>query len=179
MYLSDNLLTNLENAAFEDLDELLVLDLSINGISKLAPIIFQLPSLKKLFLSQNQNMNIIEVVEESSPITSPLERFDIGFNELETLPDLGVMPYLILYNISGNNLLNMSPKDVAGMCNLKKLANDNFTVSFNVPCDCWNVKNWFKERDVKFTNFECSVKETGRFISLPKTLFFVFIINIF
>jgi len=158
LYLSDNLLTNLENSTFEDMDDLISLDLSLNGISKLPEVIFHLPSLKRLYLSHNQNMNIIEVVDETKPITSPLEAIDISFNKLEVLPDFGVMPHLMLYNISGNNLMNMEMKDISGLCNLQQLANDNFTTFFGNPCDCWNIQRWLRERGVKFTKIECEIE---------------------
>ncbi|KAF5277200.1 hypothetical protein FQR65_LT03906 [Abscondita terminalis] len=159
LYLADNLLTHMENSTFEDLSGLMSLDLSLNGISHLPPVVFHLPSLKRLYLSQNQNINIIEVVEETKPITSPLETLDISFNELETLPNFGVMPNLWLYNISGNNLVSMKLRDVAGFCNLKKLANSNFTAYFDDPCDCWNLQTWLEDRNVNFTKIRCDVKK--------------------
>ncbi|KAF2891609.1 hypothetical protein ILUMI_14564 [Ignelater luminosus] len=162
LYLSDNMIIKLENSTFQDMDKLISLDLSINGLSKLPPVIFHLPSLKRLYLSQNQNINIVETVEEASPITSPLESLDIGFNDLETLPNLGIMPYLLLYNISGNNLDNMEIKDVAGLCNLKTLVNDNFTTYFTNPCDCWNIQRWLKEKKVKFMEMLCEVQTQGK-----------------
>ncbi|KAF5306955.1 hypothetical protein FQA39_LY00185 [Lamprigera yunnana] len=158
LYLADNLLTNLDNSTFEDLTSLISLDLSLNGISHLPPGVFHLPSLKRLYLSQNQNINI-DVVEETKPITSPLETLDISFNDLQILPNFGIVPSLWLYNISGNNLLSMKIKDVAGLCKLKKLANANFSAYFANPCDCWNLQKWFTIRGVEFTKIACDVKE--------------------
>lgn len=159
LYLADNLLTNLENSTFEDLTNLMSLDLSLNGISYLPPLVFHLPSLKRLYLSQNQNINIIEVVEETRPITSPLEAIDISFNELEVLPNFGILPNLWLYNISGNHLLSMRIRDIAGFCKLKKLDNTNFSAYFDNPCDCWNLQSWLEERNVNFTKIACDVKK--------------------
>lgn len=161
LYLSDNLLTTLDNSTFEDLDELETLDLSLNGISKMAPVIFHLPSLKRLYLSQNQNINIAEVIEETKPITSPLDLLDISFNELEELPKVGVLPQLLLYNISGNNLLNMQVADIAGLCNLHTLANQNFSAYFDELCDCWNLQRWLDDRNVRYSKFDCHISENG------------------
>lgn len=162
LYLTDNLLSKFENFTFEDMDDLIILDLSLNVISELPPDIFHLPSLRKLSLSQNQNAKIVDSINEASPITSPLEAIDISFNDLKTLPNLGNMPHLLLYNITGNKLLNMKVKDIAGLCNLKTLAN-NSTMHFGNPCDCWNIQRWLEEREVNFVKMSCEVLERGKF----------------
>uniref|UniRef100_A0A1Y1MJK5 LRRCT domain-containing protein n=1 Tax=Photinus pyralis TaxID=7054 RepID=A0A1Y1MJK5_PHOPY len=159
LYLSDNLLTNLDDSTFEDLGDLITLDLSLNAIVQPPPTLFRLPSLKRLYLSQNQNINIIDMIEQAKPISSPLELLDVSFDELKTLPDLGLLPYLLLYNISGNHLLNLKVSDIAGVCNLKVLANANFSASFQNPCDCWNFQQWLRNRDVAFTQIPCQITQ--------------------
>lgn len=159
LYLSDNLLTSLDNSTFEDLTDLITLDLSLNAIIQPPPTIFRLPSLKRLYLSQNQNINIVEAIEGAKPIASPLELLDISFNELEILPNLGILPHLLLYNISGNHIANMKIRDIAGLCNLKKLVNTNFSAYFHSSCDCWIFQKWLREREVTFTKIPCDIIE--------------------
>lgn len=139
----------------EDKDELQSLDLSLNALSTLPSVIFQLPSLKRLYLSQNLNANIAELIDKVKPISSPLELLDLSFNEIETLPDLGVMPHLIAYNISGNDVSNPEVRHFSGLCKLKFLYNSNFTSYFDDPCQCWNVQRWLIDRNVLFNKWEC------------------------
>ncbi|KAF2904238.1 hypothetical protein ILUMI_01934 [Ignelater luminosus] len=168
LYLSDNLLSRLEDSTFQDMDILISLDLSLNDISALPPDIFQLPSLKKLYLGQNPNMNIIESIKKASPISSPLEAIDISFNGLKTLPNLGIMPHLLLYNITGNKAINMKVEDIAGLCNLKTLVNNFTTVHFDNPCDCWNIQSWLQERKVNFAKMTCEIQEQDCPYNIPK-----------
>nr|CAH7768150.1 unnamed protein product [Callosobruchus chinensis] len=59
LYLQDNLISELDDNVFRDMDELMTLDLSINALRSIPAAVFQLPSLKTLYLSQNRNINII------------------------------------------------------------------------------------------------------------------------
>lgn len=148
------MISRIDEDAFDENDELAFLDLSLNGLLKVPVQIFHLPSLEHLLLSKNLNMNVVDAVEAAKPISSPLKVLDIGYNELEQLPDFGVMPFLIKYNISGNDA-TMSVRMFAGMCSLKYLVNNDSNVYFEDPCECWTLQNWFREREVHFTPMEC------------------------
>lgn len=157
LYLSDNMLSRIDNNVFEDNGELQTLDLSLNGLTTLPSVVFQLPSLKRLYLSQNLNANIAELIDEIKPIQSPLEFLDLSFNEIEHLPDLGIMPHLVAYNISGNDLSNLEVKHFSGLCRLKFLYNNNVTSYFDDPCECWNVQRWLMDREVLFNKWNCGI----------------------
>lgn len=100
LYLSDNTIVQIEEDAFDSNTNLQVLDLSLNPFSRIPKGIFHLPSLRKLYLSASELLQIAEIVEEAKPITSPLEALDISMIDMKVLPDLGVMPHLLAYNVS-------------------------------------------------------------------------------
>ncbi|XP_030756095.1 toll-like receptor 2 type-1 [Sitophilus oryzae] len=163
LYLADNLITNIEENTFEDLDKLETLDLSLNALGKLPPTIFKLPSLKTLYLSQNTNLNLSESIQDASPISSPITKLDVSLitseNEPKDFPDFGEMIYLAKLNITGNQFNYIVPKHFAGLCNLQILDHENVTAFFKSSCDCWVLNNWLEERNVKFSKFICSVSE--------------------
>lgn len=150
--------------SFEGKDYLQILDLTLNGLTKVPPVLFHLPSLQVLYLSQNLNMNIADAIEEAKPITSPLLRLDISYvmtEEPNELPDLGLIPTLEKYNISGNKVLSLKPKHFAGLCSLKILDKTNMSIHYEQPCDCWTINRWLKDRHVAFEDFVCSIPATG------------------
>ncbi|XP_060537340.1 tsukushi [Cylas formicarius] len=161
LYLTDNLIMNLEGECFKDLNYLETLDLSLNAIRNVPPAIFQLPSLKTLYLSQNLNINIAETIEKAKPISSPLSKLDFSFiterEDIVDFPDFGEMPFLAFLNITGNHFSYISPRHFAGMCNLQILANENVTNEFEDNCDCWRINNWLLTKNVKFTLFPCVI----------------------
>ncbi|KAJ8930841.1 hypothetical protein NQ314_016258 [Rhamnusium bicolor] len=131
LYLTDNLLSNLDDEVFKGLESLSTLDLSLNAITKVPSSLFQLPSLNKLYLSQNLNINIIDAVEEAKPISCPLTMLDISLTTYEDnildFPDFGIMPLLATLNITGNLYIKITPKHFAGLCSLQILINTNVT----------------------------------------------------
>ncbi|XP_076262659.1 toll-like receptor 2 type-1 isoform X2 [Rhynchophorus ferrugineus] len=159
LYLADNLITKIEDDTLADLGKLETLDLSLNGLGKIPPGIFQLPSLKMLYLSKNTNLNISETIDTVRPITSPITKLDISQitseNESRDFPNFGEMPFLAILNISGNQFNYLMPKHFAGLCNLELLDNKNVTTSFKSYCDCLDLNKWLEERNVKFTQFHC------------------------
>lgn len=159
LYLPDNKIVDIDSDAFDSNTDLQVLDLSLNPIRTLPSSIFKLPSLRKLYLSENEWLQIASAVEEAKPIISPLEFLDISAIRMDVLPDLGVMPYLLRYNIS--NLpteVAVSVKHFAGLCNLKFLENAKITAKFDDPCECLTLEKWLKERNVRFKPFNCNVE---------------------
>ncbi|XP_056646485.1 uncharacterized protein LOC130451476 [Diorhabda sublineata] len=164
LYLADNLLTNIEIDVFEDADDLTTLDLSLNAINRVPPVIFQLPSLTSLYLSQNLNINIVDAIEVSKPIVSPLTQIDISQTTDEDnysdFPNFGILPFLLFLNITRNFYFNLTPRFFMGLCNLQKLINDNVTTDFEDPCDCWRINYWLKDKHVKFSPFRCEIVES-------------------
>nr|CAH7768148.1 unnamed protein product [Callosobruchus chinensis] len=160
LYLQDNLISELDDNVFRDMDELMTLDLSINALRSIPAAVFQLPSLKTLYLSQNRNINIIDTLEGVRPINSPLTQVDISYttgkDDATEFPYFGTMPFLSFLNISGNQYYSMKPKHFLGLCRLQILVTDNVTIEFDNPCDCWSVNKWLLDNQVRFTPFYCS-----------------------
>ncbi|XP_044256358.1 platelet glycoprotein Ib alpha chain-like [Tribolium madens] len=161
LYLDDNMIMTIDEESFEGKDYLQTIDLTLNGLTKIPSVLFHLPSLQVLYLRQNLNINVVDAIEKAKPITSPLLRLDISYimtEEPDELPDLGLIPTLEQYNISGNKLLSLKPNHFAGLCNLKILDTANMSIQYEEPCDCWTINRWLKNREVVFKHFECSVK---------------------
>lgn len=149
----------IDSDAFDSNTELQVLDLSLNPLRELPQNLFKLPALRKLYLSENEWLDIVKIIEEAKPITSPLEFLDISAIGMKTLPDLGVMPYLIKYNISNlPNEVEISIKHFAGLCNLQFLENAKISATFEDPCECLTLEKWLKERNIRFKSFNCPEK---------------------
>lgn len=155
LYLMENMITRIDEHAFLGQDDLEVLDLTMNSFSTLPTAIFELPSLRRLLLGQNENANIVEIIESVERIASPLEYLDLSYNRMERLPVLSALPKLLLYNISGHENLEMNTSNFAAACNLIEILNDNVTYRFNDPCDCWVLMNWLLKRNIRFKNFHC------------------------
>ncbi|CAG9855311.1 unnamed protein product [Phyllotreta striolata] len=164
LYLADNLITNLEEDVFEDLSGLTTLDLSLNALQKVPVSVFKLPALTSLYLGQNLNINIADALDMARPLKSPLTKIDISRTTDEenysVFPDFGILPYLVVLNITENYYYTLTPSLFMGFCNLKTLDSANVTTEFEDPCDCWRLNTWLKNRKVKFTLFKCTVIES-------------------
>ncbi|KRT83368.1 hypothetical protein AMK59_4321 [Oryctes borbonicus] len=157
LYLDDNMIMNVDETAFEPMTALEILDMSSNSLVKIPPIFFQLPSLYKLYFSHNQYTNIVKDIENLKPITSPLQYLELAFNNLTELPNLGMLPTLFYFNITGNPSIKMTVSKFSGICNLKFLYNNNTTSWFDDPCECWTLETWLENRGAKFLPFNCQV----------------------
>ncbi|CAH0561884.1 unnamed protein product [Brassicogethes aeneus] len=158
LYLNDNVIVQIHEDAFEGLNDLTSLDLSLNALNKVPPLVFQLPNLKTLYLGHNMNINIADSLESSKSISSPLANLDLSFISdgiPAVFPDFGNLPLLFQLNISGTEFENMSPSHFAGLCNLKYLHNENTTTEFFESCDCIKINKWLKDRKVEFKPFVC------------------------
>lgn len=164
LYLQDNFISSIDDDAFAEQKDLHTLDLSLNAISKIPPMIVQLPSLKSLYLGQNGNINIVEVIEQTENITKSLIHLDISYtmtDEPHELPDLGILPFFTKYNISGNKLFSINTKHFAGLCSLKSIDTTNVNIEYQTPCDCWTTNKWLQSRKIQFKHLECSISEKG------------------
>ncbi|XP_019765488.2 uncharacterized protein LOC109541159 isoform X1 [Dendroctonus ponderosae] len=166
LYLTDNLISKLDDDIFKDSTSLETLDLSVNALFRVPPSIFQLPTLKTLYLSQNMNINVAESLENAKPILqSTLTKLDISYitedGYATDFPDFSDLPLLAFVNISGDQFNYLSPRHFAGLCNLQILANSNATAEFENDCDCWKINRWLAERKVVFTDFQCPNNKEG------------------
>lgn len=161
LYLADNLLLSIEEDTFLDLESLNVLDLGMNAISFLPVHIFQLPSLERLYLRQNQNANLDDALDKVRPIISPLTFLDISFttdvDNIPEFPNFGMLPFLITLNVTGNKYSLIKPIHFAGLCKMQVLLSENVTGSFEDSCDCWRINRWLERRNVLFRPFTCPV----------------------
>lgn len=149
------MIMNVDENAFDGKTSLEILDISSNSFVKIPPNIFNLPSLNKLYFSHNQNTNIVQDIANLKPILSPLIYLELAFDDLPELPDLGLLPTLLYFNITGNAHIKLNASRFAGICNLKVFYNNNTTVIFDDPCECWTLQRWLEGRDVEFYPFNC------------------------
>uniref|UniRef100_V5GYB0 Uncharacterized protein n=2 Tax=Anoplophora glabripennis TaxID=217634 RepID=V5GYB0_ANOGL len=137
--------------------------MSQNNIKRIPSSVFNLPSLDKLYLRQNFNLNMVASLENVKPIKSPISVIDISSTTEEDsaseFPDFGPMPYLSTLNISENRFQIIAPRHLAGLCNLQTLININVSNNYLDSCDCWIINKWLLERKVQFNTFTCSIPE--------------------
>lgn len=166
LYLNENFFDSLQNDTFEDMNSLVSLDLSQNNIKRIPHSVFKLQSLNKLYLRQNFELNMAASLEGVKPILSPLSMIDISSTTDEVFasefPDFGPMPHLTTLNISENRYQVLTPKHLAGLCNLHTLININVSNNYEDYCDCWVINKWLSKRKVQFKTFICFVPENGK-----------------
>lgn len=158
LYLTDNIITEISDDSLEDKSYLHTLDISVNPFHKIPSVLFHLPALKSLRMGRIRSEHIVSDIEDAKPITSPLTYLDLSHNKLNRLPDLGLLPTLLYYNVTGNMHVKMNITHFAGLCNLEQFINQGFTADFEDPCECWRTEMWLKERKVNFTSFQCGVQ---------------------
>nr|XP_022914896.1 tsukushin-like [Onthophagus taurus] len=160
LYLTDNTITEIEEKALSKLTSLELLHLSYNPLLAIPKTIFQLPSLKKLYISEHQDVDVAYDIEKGKPILSPLMMLEIAFNDMRELPNLGELPTLIFYNISGNKDVLMKTSHFAGLCMLKQIDMTKFSGRFVSDCDCINIQRWLQARKVEIIGeFICQIND--------------------
>lgn len=150
LYLADNQIYLIEEDALSSLTSLQTLDLSNNVILELPNSMFQLSSLRKLYLKGNPLLHKnFKELSIQKPIKAPLELFDISNCKIRDLPDWGSLPQLLFYNISHNPLTSLEASHFAAMCNL---GNVDMTGSLDKLklCDMRPAVSWFQARGVHF-----------------------------
>lgn len=150
LYLSENQIYSIDKDAFAYLTDLQTLDLSKNVIFQLPETIFQLPSLRKLYLNGNPLLHLsLNSMEISKPIKAPLQLLDLSDCKIKVLPDLGILPQVVLYNVSHNPLTTLDVHTLSSMCRLTKL---DLTDSIDTIklCDLKLSIKWFQEKLIYF-----------------------------
>lgn len=144
LYLGDNKIQIIEPLAMEPLTSLEVLDLSLNAIISIPEMVFNMPSLRKLYVQENYLTRLnadLEVMKK--PFTAPLNFIHMANCKLDEFPDLGILPDLQHLNVSGNTFRSLEPSNLAKLCGLKIL---DFTGSFefsNRVCVNKPLIDWF------------------------------------
>lgn len=150
LYLADNQIYLIEEDALTSLTSLQTLDLSNNVILELPSSLFQLQSLRKLYLKGNPLLHkSFSGLEITQPIKAPIEHLDLSDCKIRELPNWGSLPQLVFYNISHNPLTSLDPIHFAGMCNLEKL---DLTESLDKMrlCDLRPAVSWFQAKKIYF-----------------------------
>lgn len=157
--IKDNLIVDVEEHAFSTMRKLRMLDLSNNTIKHIPSEVFMLPSLEKLSISYNTQVNLTNSLRQLKYVTSPLKEIDVSFttnkNIPQEFPNFGEIPYLQHLNISGNYYVTIRPTHIAGLCNLEFFGTTNLTVVSYDGCDCWMLNDWLEMRNVLYEPLKC------------------------
>nr|XP_036225768.1 toll-like receptor 4 isoform X3 [Bactrocera oleae] len=122
LVLYENKIQSVEPGTFAPLTSLEEIDLSNNALVSIPLEIFQLPSLRNLYVDSNELFNLDRDLQAlETPIQAPLEYLNIADCGLENLPDLGVLPKLWQINASSNPLTDLTVETLANMCNLRTM----------------------------------------------------------
>ncbi|XP_029163228.1 leucine-rich repeat transmembrane neuronal protein 4-like [Nylanderia fulva] len=158
IYLGDNKIRKIDEAAFANQHYLEVLELATNRIRALPESLFQMPNLHTLYLNDNLLTNSAFKMK----VTSPIRLLQLDRNELTMIPKIGVQPTLLELNVSNNNITSISTEDLAPFCSLKVLDLSRNNISFNTDsCDCQRFIAWVKLRQIKI--------KPHNFYNCPKT----------
>ncbi|XP_067212327.1 biglycan isoform X2 [Linepithema humile] len=145
LYLGDNFIQNIEEAAFRNQHYLEVLDLSKNGCDEVPKSLFQLPHLRTLYLGNNKLTDSVFKME----VNSPLKMLQLTKNKLTKIPNIGFIPTLQTLNLSDNVITTVSTEDLAPFCSLKALDLSRNPIRFNDGnCECQTMTAWLKERKI-------------------------------
>lgn len=146
LYLRDNFIQEIQEAAFDNLRYLKMLDLSTNGCDTLPKSLFRLPYLQNLYLSKNR---LGDELFERVDVKSPLILLQLSKNRLGRVPSLGPVPTLTYLNVSDNNIGSVSPEDLAPFCSLKKLDLTKNPIKFDAgSCECHTFNAWLHAREI-------------------------------
>lgn len=155
IYLADNFIQNIEEAAFARQHYLEVLDLTKNGCDNLPKSLFQLPYLRTLYLNYNKLTDSVFKV----PVSSPLIALHLTKNKLTKIPDMDLLPTLTHLNVSDNAIVSINSEDLAPFCSLKVLDLSRNPIRFaGKNCECWTLNSWLKIRQIKSNpdSFNCN-----------------------
>ncbi|XP_037930134.1 leucine-rich repeat-containing protein 4C-like [Teleopsis dalmanni] len=150
LLLYENMIQSVEPGTFRALTSLQEIDLSNNALMTIPLEIFQLPSLRNLYVDSNELIYLDRDLETlQKPIQAPLEYINLADCALNDLPDLGIVPNIWHVNISKNPLTELTMSKFANMCNLKSI---DLTKTDMSICSCQQVNNHlrFVDADTKF-----------------------------
>jgi len=165
LYLFDNMILKIEAGTFSHLTLLEALDLSQNGLRIVPPEIFNLPNLRKLYLSDN------ELKDEgfssiTKPVKAPLIYLNIAATEIAKIPDFGILPELLVFNISMNSLLQISPEQFAPLCQIQQVDLNHPNVG---DCDCHKINKFLVSELQRLPILSCRALPLNCHIELNST----------
>lgn len=147
LLLYDNMIQFVEPDTFSHLSSLQEIDLSNNALLSIPLEIFQLPSLRNLYVDSNELINLNSDLRSlEKPIQAPLEYLNVADCGLQDIPDLGVLPYLWQINASSNPLKDISTELFSNMCHLKSID----LLKTQMPnCACHQIVEYVSLRKLK------------------------------
>lgn len=148
LYLDKNFISELGDSV-KNLPYLQVLDVSKNvHLKTLPPALFELPYLRKLYLTKNSLKDDTFEVE----ISSPLEYLEVAENQLTKIPSIGPQTKLTYLNLSENHIEHISVEDISLFCSLKTLDLTKNPIKFSSSsCDCHHFNSWIKKHNINVT----------------------------
>lgn len=157
LYLNNNKIQIIEPLAFVPLTYLETLDLTFNSLTTIPSEILNLPSLRKLYLSQNFLTSLdADLAKLERPIKAPLTYLNLAECKLKHMPDLGILSQLESLNVSHNQFSALEPVEFAKLCKLGDLDLTDTIFSIKM-CDLKPVFKWFANTSV---NVRRSIDET-------------------
>ncbi|XP_054739117.1 leucine-rich repeat-containing protein 4B [Anastrepha obliqua] len=142
LVLYENKIQSVEEGTFSPLTSLEEIDLSNNALVTIPLEIFQLPSLRNLYVDSNELFNLERDLQDlETPIRSPLEYLNVADCGLKNFPNLGVLPKLWQINASSNPLTDLTVDTLANMCNLRTMDLTKTEIS---ECACQQVNRYLR-----------------------------------
>ncbi|XP_044740950.1 leucine-rich repeat-containing protein 19-like [Chrysoperla carnea] len=146
LYLGENFIVNLRPGTIDKLENLEVLDLSVNSLQEIPKFVFEMSTLRRLYLSNSSFRH--EFFNNEFEIKAPLEYIDLAYSEMTQMPRFGIMPYLYHLNISGNNFEKITIDDISPLCRLKILDVTNIGTNQISTCECIQLQNYLADMKV-------------------------------
>ncbi|KAK6626316.1 hypothetical protein RUM43_006627 [Polyplax serrata] len=174
LYLSDNSISYIESGAFDPLEDLEVLDLTLNSMHFIPDSLSSLPVLRKLMLGSNPFLDVL-----FSKMLPSIQYLSLSNCKLKKFPDFTFLPGLLQLNMSDNQIQTIDLHQVAPMCRLQLLdLRGNPKLYSQEHCRCQVLVTWIKRRQGDhfklFPEFDSICKNTteGRNIVLDRELCF-------
>lgn len=152
LYLKTNLIAEIHKNSFAHLHSLEFLDLSDNKMKFVPQEIFNLPKLKILAMTHN-SLETFDFSIIKTPILAPLESLDLGYNAMQNIPKLGLLPHLKFLKLANNNFSNAKPSDFRSFCNLSRF---DISYSFRNKCNWCQIERYLiRTRKVQMGGKPC------------------------
>ncbi|CAD7078049.1 unnamed protein product [Hermetia illucens] len=141
---------------FSHLTALEEIDLANNALLTIPSELFQLPSLRNLYVDSNDLYDLDETLETlEKPIRAPLEYLNVANCGLQKIPRLGILPYILHLNASMNPLQAAVAQDFVPMCHIKSLDLRKTTMD---PCNCLAIVEYLESLKVIVTDrIDCDI----------------------
>lgn len=131
------MIQTIEDGTFSILTKLEAIDLSTNALSTIPPELYTLPLLRNLYVQNNNLKDLTRDLEKiDKPIAAQLQILNLAECNLYEIPNFGILPKLVNFNLSGNSLRGAELSDFSPYCNLKKVDFNNTQMNI---CTCRTI----------------------------------------